>query len=119
MNVFTCEGRIVQNAELRKANDTSLASFRLASNVGFGDKQTTLWIDCTIWGNRADSLVTSLVKGQQVMVSGELSERTFNRQDGSEGKALQLRVNDLGYGKSPAGQSSAETSVEDDDDIPF
>ena len=125
MNTFSCEGRIVQNAELRQTNSgDALSSFRLASNVGFGEKQTTLWIDCTIWGKRAQTLNSMLPKGQQVFVNGELSERVYQKKDGTEGRSLSLRVNDLSFGKGTGdangGQNQHNPSkVEIDDDIPF
>jgi single-strand DNA-binding protein len=130
MNSFNCEGRIVAPAELRETNGTSLSSFRLASNVGFGDRQTTLWIDCTIWGKRAETLNPMLPKGQQVFVNGELSLRTYPKKDGTEGSSLSLRVNDLSFGKGAGGeanggnnggvgQTNNQSQEPLDDDIPF
>lgn len=131
MNTFSCEGRIVQDAQLRQTNKGDpLSSFRLASNVGFGDNQTTLWIDCTIWGKRAETLTSMLPKGQQVFICGELSERVYPKNDGTEGRSLALRVNDLSFGKGKDGSGGANSSnnggqakppatEEFDDDIPF
>lgn len=129
MNSFNCEGRIVAPAELRETNGTSLSNFRLASNVGFGDRQTTLWIDCTIWGKRAETLNPMLPKGQQVFVNGELSLRTYPKKDGTEGSSLSLRVNDLSFGKGTSdanggggnanGQTNNQAMETLDDDIPF
>lgn len=131
MNVFSCEGRIVADAQLRTTNSgQQLASFRIASNVGYGDNASTLWIDCTIWGQRAEKVVQSLVKGQQIFVNGELSERTWQKDDGTEGRALQLRVGDFSYGKSKGGEqggmsdSTGNSNTNngggmDDDEIPF
>lgn len=127
MNTFSCEGRIVQNAELRQTNSgDALSSFRLASNVGFGDNKSTLWIDCTIWGKRAQTLNSMLPKGQQVFINGELSERVYPKKDGTEGRSLSLRVNELSFGKGTGDsngggqqQQQQQPAVEIDDDIPF
>ena len=99
MNTFSCEGRIVQDAQLRQTNKGDpLSSFRLASNVGFGDNQTTLWIDCTIWGKRAQTLNPMLPKGQQVFICGELSERVYPKNDGKEGRTTSFKKGPHGGG---------------------
>lgn len=132
MNVFSCEGRIVQDAELRTTNNgTQVAGFRLASNVGYGDNQTTLWLNCSLWGQRAEKVANSLKKGQQVMINGELSLREYQRNDGTSGSSLELRVNDFAYGKGgeAAGgqgggyggedQTKGQGAGDMDDEIPF
>jgi len=126
MNSFSCDMRIVADAEVRQHNGTSFASFRGASNTGFGDNQSTLWLDCTLWGARGEKLAPSLVKGNQVFVSGDLSMRTWNKPDGTQGSALSLRVNELAYGKSKGGDSAPQggqtdnqSAGDEDDEIPF
>lgn len=95
MNVFTADGRLAADAEVRNINGTDVCNFRIANNQGFGDRQTTLWLSCALWGNRGTALSQYLVKGQQVMVAGELSEDTYQAKDGSEGKSLKLRIADI------------------------
>lgn len=127
MNSFTCDMRIVADAEIRQHNGTPFASFRGASNTGFGDNQSTLWLDCTLWGARGEKLATSLVKGNQIFVNGDLSLRTWDKPDGTKGSALSLRVNELAYGKSKGsdgapqgGQANNQSAGSDlDDEIPF
>lgn len=91
MNVFTFTGNLGRDAQVRQAGGTSVAGFSVAVKSGYGDKAQTLWLDCSLWGSRADSkLVDYLVKGQQVAVSGELGTREH------EGKTyLTCRVNDI------------------------
>ena len=129
MNVFTCTGNLGKDAEVRNAGSTSVAGFSLAVKSGYGDKQQTMWLDCSIWGSRADSgLIAYLKKGQQVAVSGELGTREYN------GKTyLTLRVSEIslcgGIQSAPAQpsapaqnqpQSSAPAPAADyDDDVPF
>jgi len=76
-----------------------VCNFSVAMKAGFGDKAQTVWLDCAIWGKKAEGgLPEYLKKGQQVAVSGELS--TF---DATSGKTyLKLRCNDVGLigGKS-------------------
>ena len=104
MNVFTFTGNL--GRECRTANNgTAVCNFAVAVKSGFGDKATTLWIDCALWGKQAESrLVDYLVKGQQVAVSGELGMREH------EGKSyLTCRVSSISLvgGKSEASQGQA------------
>ena len=62
----------------------SVLNFTVANNIGFGDRQQTLWIRVALWGKRAEGqLQNYLKKGQQVFVSGELTQREYQANDGS------------------------------------
>jgi single-strand DNA-binding protein len=97
-------------------------------NSGFGDKKTTTWIRCSMWGDRGVKLAPYLLKGGLVGVSGEFSAREYEK-DGFTKTSCELRVNDvtlLGspdrakYEKPPAQAPAAKAAVEDfEDDIPF
>ena len=97
MNVFTATGRIGRDAEVRQtANGTSVAGFALAVDSGYGDNKQTIWLDCALFGKRAEGgLVQYLTKGQQVAVSGEIGTRQFQKNDGSQGFAVTLRLNEV------------------------
>ncbi|RUR26804.1 single-stranded DNA-binding protein [Vreelandella andesensis] len=97
MNVFTGIGRIGRDVEVRSTqNGTAVAGFPVAVDVGYGDNKSTLWLDCALFGKRAEGgVVQYLTKGQQVGVTGELGTRQFQKNDGSQGFAVTLRLNDL------------------------
>lgn len=76
MNVFTFSGNLGRDAEVRQAGQQSVCGFSVAVKAGHGEREQTLWLDCSIWGKRAEGgLPAYLTKGQQVVVSGELSTR--------------------------------------------
>lgn len=111
MNVFTGIGRIGRDAEVRSTqNGTSVAGFPVAVDVGYGENKSTLWLDCALFGKRAEGgLVQYLTKGQQVGVSGEIGTRQFQKNDGSQGFAVTLRLNDVKLaGGQQGGQSSQQ-----------
>lgn len=112
MGVYATVARIGRNAEVRKTgNGTSVAGFAAAVDVGFGEHKQTLWLDCSLWGKRAEGgLIPYLVKGQQVFVSGEIGTRQFNKGDGSQGFAVTLKIAeiDLVGGKSQNGGGQAQ-----------
>ena len=97
MSNFKDIGRIGRDAEVRHTpNNVAVANFPAAVDVGFGDKKTTLWLDCAMFGKRAESgLVQYLVKGAQVMVEGNIDLRQYTKGDGTPGAAVTLNVQDL------------------------
>ena len=124
MNVFAFTGNLGQDCRTNSVNGTAVANFSVAAKAGYGDKEQTLWIDCALWGKRAEGgIVQYLTKGQQVAVHGELSTREH------DGKTyLQCRVNDVTLvgGKAGGGQSAPQAPQQQgaqfdvtDDDIPF
>lgn len=105
MNVFTFSGNLGGDCEVKSVSGTTLCKFSVAVKSGFGDKAQTIWIGCDIWGKQAEGkLPDYLKKGQQVVVSGELSSREH------EGKTyLGVRVAsiDLVGGRAEGGSQAA------------
>src|SRR3954464_4529220 len=96
MNVWTFSGRVGADAELRTTQSgEKVLSFRVANDIGFGDRRTTQWVDCSMWGKRAESVANYIKKGDKITVSGELKLEEFQRRDGTPGSKLAVRVNDL------------------------
>jgi single-strand DNA-binding protein len=109
-------------------------NFTVANNIGFGDRQQTLWVRVALWGKRAEgSLQNYLKKGQQVFVSGELTQREYQANDGTTKSSLELNANivDLVGKRNESGQQPAQnqssptqptnnpSSLDDFDDVPF
>lgn len=108
-NVFSFTGTVGRDAEQRfLPSGQAVLNVTVACNIGFGDKQQTLWIRCAVWGKRADGqLKDYLKKGQSVFCSGELSQSEYRAQDGSTKTSLELNANilDLVGAKRDAGQN--------------
>jgi single-strand DNA-binding protein len=97
MNVFSCTGRLGRDSKTNQTQGgTSVCNFALAVESGFGDKKQTIWLDCALWGKRAEgALPQYLIKGAQVAVSGEMATREYQDNSGVNRTAVTLRVNDL------------------------
>ena len=96
MNVWTFSGRVGADAELRTTQSgEKVLSFRVANDIGFGDRRTTQWVDCSYWGKRAEAVSSYVRKGDKISVSGELKLEEFQKRDGTPGSKLAVRVNDL------------------------
>lgn len=94
MNNCTFIGRIGRDAETRQAGSSDVTSWPVAVDVGFGDKKTTLWLDCAMWGERGTKIAAYIKKGDSVGVSGELSMREYQK-DGTTKTVATLRINDV------------------------
>jgi len=134
-NVMSFVGRVGRDGEVRYIpSGAAVLNVAVAHDVGYGDKKQTIWVDVAVWGKKAEgTLVNYLKKGQQVFVSGELSQQTYKANDGTEKTKLVLNANilDLVGSKSdntsqpqqqtPPRQNTPVAPVDDpyDDEIPF
>lgn len=93
-NVFSGVCTVGRDAEVRHLpSGQAVLNVSVANNVGFGDKQQTVWIRVALWGKRAEgTLKDYLTKGQQVFVSGELSTSEFTGADGIKKTTLELNA---------------------------
>ncbi|MPQ72023.1 single-stranded DNA-binding protein [Pseudomonas sp. MWU12-2323] len=109
MNSITFDGRLAADAELRYTpGGEPVLSFRVASDIGFGERKSTNWFSCQVWGKRGESLKNYLAKGQQVTVYGQLTLREWQDKDGNKRLSPDVRVNELRLqgGLSEMGASS-------------
>jgi single-strand DNA-binding protein len=118
MKSICIAGRTGKAGELRHINggDTVL-SFSVAVDDGYGDKKSTMWFDCSVWGKRAAALAPHIGKGAALTVIGDLGKREH------EGKTyLTVRVNELtlqGGGEKRERQPDDGNGSTDDSEIPF
>ena len=96
MNVWTFSARVGADAELRTTQSgEKVLNFRVCNTIGFGDRKTEQWVDCSYWGKRAEAVSGYVRKGDKITVSGEVKLEEFQRRDGTPGSKLAVRVNDL------------------------
>ncbi|MBV5309283.1 single-stranded DNA-binding protein [Chromatium okenii] len=94
-NVISFTGTVGRDAEVRSiASGQTVLNIAVANNIGFGDKQQTIWFRVALWGKRAEgSLKDYLKKGQQVFISGELTQSEFVGTDGVKKTTLEINAN--------------------------
>jgi single-strand DNA-binding protein len=132
MNKFIFTGNLGKDAEVKVTQSgMSVCSFSVAVKSGYGDKQKTTWVNCALFGKRAEGqLPQYLKKGAQVAISGELTLDEWEGKDGTTQKSIKVNVDDLDLiggkpeGSAPArsqSQAPAAPAPGDDgfDDIPF
>lgn len=76
----TGAGRLTKDSELRyTADGKGVLNFDVACDSGWGDRKSTVFLRCALWGARGESMEAWLKKGTQVTVTGALkqSEREY------------------------------------------
>lgn len=131
--------RLGRDAELRTLpNGDHVANLSLAfayGRKGENNKRPTTWVDGSLWGKRAESLIEYLKKGSLVAVTLEdVHIQTYKTRDGGEGSKIAGKVTaiDLAGGgqaappppppapRPPPPPHRPNSGFEDmDDDIPF
>ena len=110
MNKFILTGNLGGDQETKYLpNSDAICEFSVGVKSGFGDKEKTLWVKCSMFGKRAaGQLPQYLIKGTKVCISGELSMDEWEK-DGVKNKMLKLRVEDLDLiGDKKEGQAPAQ-----------
>lgn len=123
MNVIILKGNLTKDIELRTTiNNKSVARFVLAVNDGYGEKQTTSYINCEVWTKLAENLANYCSKGSPLLIRGRLRTETFDGQDGNKKYTTKVLVESLeflGSKKTTIEQSEPELNKIDNKNDPY
>ena len=114
-------GNLGKDCVVNTVNGKNVINFTVAHTEKFKDSQgnqqeRTTWVDCAYWVDRT-GLAQYLTKGKQVFVEGQPEARSFQRNDGTPGASLSLRVREVqllgGRGESagPGNYQSAPSAA--------
>lgn len=124
INRVNISGNLTRDPELRATTGgTQVLSFGMAVNDRRKNQQTGEWedypnfVDCTMFGSRAEKISCYLTKGCKVAVEGKLRYSQWER-DGQKRSKLEVIVEEIEF---MSRQQAAEPAPSDayDDDIPF
>lgn len=124
INRVNISGNLTRDPELRATTGgTQVLSFGMAVNDRRKNQQTVEWedypnfVDCTMFGSRAEKISRYLTKGCKVAVEGKLRYSQWER-DGQKRSKLEVIVEEIEF---MSRQQAAEPAPSDayDEDIPF
>jgi single-strand DNA-binding protein len=138
---ITVVGNLTADPELRftRSGGTAVANFTVASTPRTLDRQSGEWKDgdalflrCTAWRGVAENTAESLSKGDRVIVTGSLRQRSYEK-DGEKRTVFELDVDEIGPslryasakltkaqpGNGGVAGKPAQGSPRDDDEPPF
>lgn len=124
INRVNISGNLTRDPELRATTGgTQVLSFGMAVNDRRKNQQAGEWedypnfVDCTMFGSRAEKISRYLTKGCKVAVEGKLRYSQWER-DGQKRSKLEVIVEEIEF---MSRQQAAEPAPSDayDEDIPF
>lgn len=135
INITIIEGNATRDAELRTTQSgKKVLTFGIANNQRFGDTEKTNFVDCSLWGDRAEKLAPYIKKGTGLFLQGSLDYREWER-DGQKRSKIEVIVDELEFMSSrnktdgydanaefaaiPSSLSPDSTASVYDEDIPF
>ena len=117
INCVAVSGYLTRSAQLREnASGTRFLTFSVAVNDRVKNPQTGDWenrpnfIDCVLFGSRAESLASHLLKGVGVMLHGKLRYSTWIKNDEKRSK-VSVVVKDIDF-MSKRGSADCEHEPE-------
>ncbi len=111
-------GRLGKDCIVNTVNGKNVINFSVAHSEKFKDSQgnmqeKTIWVECAYWTDRT-AIAPYLLKGTQVFVEGAPELKTYQKNDGTQGASLNLRVREvqlLGSKSDNAGGGSPSYSA--------
>ena len=101
-NTVTLTGNITRDPELRfTPSGQAVATFGLAVNRRWTNRQTnqpeeaTSFFDIVSWGQLAENVTESLSKGNRVVVSGRLDQRSWETQEGDKRSKVEVVADEV------------------------
>lgn len=85
-------GNIGRDPEMRYTENTGLALLKFSIGCKGRKKDTTNWLDVTIWGKQAEILQPYLTKGQQVVIWGDLAIEKYTTKEGENRQRVVLNA---------------------------
>lgn len=130
LNHISIMGRLTKDVELRYTQSQKpVASFTLAVDRDFGDKQTD-FINCVAWNKTAEFVNKYFSKGKMAVVAGRLQMRDWQDKEGNKRIAAEVVAENVYFGESKrnesydsdldyASKTSFASMADDDEDLPF
>ena len=134
INRVMISGNMTRDAELRQtAGGMQVLAFGVAVNERVQNRQSGQWedranfVDCTMFGKRAEAVAQYLAKGTKVAIEGKLRYSSWER-DGQKRSKLEVIVDEIEFmsgrqqppqQQQPQQQRQQPPSSVYDEDIPF
>ncbi|HJF45843.1 single-stranded DNA-binding protein [Thermophilibacter provencensis] len=117
INSVALSGNLVDDAVLRSTKSgTAVLNFTVAvtervkgADGAFEDRPS--YIDCAVFGRRADALSRYLAKGSLAMVQGHLRQIVYNDRQGQRRSKVEVMADEIEWRTKRSGEVPAETPV--------
>lgn len=91
-------GNVVADPSVRFLDSGKpVATFAIAVKRGKQGEEHTSFFDCAAWGTIAENIANSFHRGDRVIISGELKQRTYEDKNGNKRSAVEVQVDGAGH----------------------
>ena len=98
INTVILQGRLTAQPELKTTqNGTSVTSFTIANDRGYGDDKATNFIPCVAWRGTAEFISHHFIKGSAIAVEGSIQSRRFQDKNGDNRTAYEVVVSEVHF----------------------
>lgn len=124
LNNMTLQGRFTKDLELKHtSNGVPVCNFTLAWNERYGEKETTLFLNCVAYRGTAEFITKYFKKGDMAVIEGKLTSRSYEK-DNEKKYITELIVDKVHFcgskneSSEPIGDEEF-TEVDMSGDLPF
>lgn len=91
-------GNVVSDPAIRFLDSGKpVATFSIAVKRGKQGEEHTSFFDCAAWGTIAENIANSFHRGDRVIISGELKQRTYEDKNNNKRSAVEVQVDGAGH----------------------
>lgn len=113
INKVFISGNLAQDSELKSTSvGTPILTFSVAVNTRRKNRETEQWddfttyVDCKMFGSRAEKIAQYLNKGTKAMVEGHLDKHSWTGSDGVKRSKMEVVVDDIDFSNRGRGGPS-------------
>ena len=125
LNKVILQARLTKDVELKQTpSGTSVCSFSVANDTGFGDKKKANFINVVAWSKTAEHIAKYFFKGNMILITGRLETRDWTDKDGNKRYATEVIAEQVDFcGEKGQAEQAPQTDgfapVGNDDTMPF
>lgn len=130
MNQVTLKGRLTRDPEIKysQANNIKIANINIAVNRRFakqGEERQADFFNCIAFSNTADFLEKYFKKGQEILLTGRIENRSWEDENGTKKYATDIMIEQVEFCGTKAENTQSEENTEvvenndGSDDLPF
>ena len=119
INRVNITGNLTRDPELRAtAGGTQMLAFGVAVNDRRKNPQTSAWedvpnfVDCIVFGSRAEAVSRFITKGSKVAIEGKLRYSSWETKEGQRRSKLEVIVDEIEFMSRSNGQQVTSPAAE-------
>lgn len=119
INRVNITGNLTRDPELRAtAGGTQMLAFSVAVNDRRKNPQTSAWedvpnfVDCIVFGSRAEAVSRFITKGSKVAIEGKLRYSSWETKEGQRRSKLEVIVDEIEFMSRSNGQQVTSPAAE-------